>query len=500
MKVQSEVKMVIRLVIIVIFVLSSLHAYSQGAREFEISPRVGSEIDINEKGYFNLFPMVNSFKKAVFYEKSITDRFVVISSDSAGIERTDTLVVSDKAQKNLGIMFDYYEHLYVDDKPNEIIGIEWESIIRTFVFPAIRYDAGSGEIISFRDTDSNLIEGRIIYSDSSYFMLCPVDYLFDWQTDERIYRVFHYSDINELIKPKHFFIRSRESVFRKNLDIFFNDICFARYFNNKPIPPAPEITRKMEKAKKVITIKPPRKVIDFEDNIDKYMTLLGFHIYAGISAYRIYGQENTITYNRNKWKYNDEGKIIWYPISSVEKKYPSLENIVANAGLEYSISNFLRLTIDINYYITNSINRNTTGLKSVGYCPSANIKYVYKNYDSTLNSIWNSLEMAVSLGINYNYFESELYIYQTEFGFTFNTGNLPLKFTYDNITPIVSLDFDYYFSYYFSVDLGLYANIRPVSENIVIGDRVFNKENYNIKLGKVDFTDYGINLGLGYHL
>jgi len=53
---------------IVCVLLTSLIAYAQVRRELIVSPKVGTEIDSVERKAYGLFPNVDDFQAAIFYE------------------------------------------------------------------------------------------------------------------------------------------------------------------------------------------------------------------------------------------------------------------------------------------------------------------------------------------------------------------------------------------------------------------------------------------------
>jgi hypothetical protein len=159
---------------------------------FELSKRVGSDLDSVEIEYFNVFPEIDFVKSAV-YRKDNFGNILLLLSFSNG--RDSTVTISKMAGEELSRLIDGFES--VADKEDLI---NWK-LLPGFSPNRLNYFENTGRNITV-NTKEGSFSGRIlIVSDSSIFIwqkkgsFQPVDC-------DRFIKHFHFSQIKSIeIRP-----------------------------------------------------------------------------------------------------------------------------------------------------------------------------------------------------------------------------------------------------------------------------------------------------------
>lgn len=181
------------LLVIILFLFSSdLFSQTKQDNIFELSKRVGSDLDSVEIEYFNVFPEIDFVKSAV-YRKDNFGNILLLLSFSNG--RDSTVTISKMAGEELSRLIDGFES--VADKEDLI---NWK-LLPGFSPNRLNYFENTGRNITV-NTKEGSFSGRIlIVSDSSIFI---------WQKKggfqpndcDRFIKHFQFSEINSLeIRP-----------------------------------------------------------------------------------------------------------------------------------------------------------------------------------------------------------------------------------------------------------------------------------------------------------
>jgi hypothetical protein len=143
---------------------------------YTLSPRVGTEIDCNERTYFHLFPSVRGFDKASTFRKSSGDvAFVITRRDTAGAISDTTITTSAETAGQLATFVEHYEPIcsrtrHFDHMPiKEIVAL-----------PAVACTTTRPVMVTL--TDGTEYAAQILHAADSALILWKTEAVYDWQT------------------------------------------------------------------------------------------------------------------------------------------------------------------------------------------------------------------------------------------------------------------------------------------------------------------------------
>lgn len=151
-----------------------------------ILPRVGSQIDRQEREYFQLFPGINNFRSAIVAQKTRTAYEYIITTDS------DSGIVSGRLTvTEYFLLSNYLEHAeaYAAGKSSD-----WDSISGVINLERVRKQGkrnlGKGSSVKITLETGQVVTGLLIHADSERLIILPGREKFDIRRDpEKIVRL-----------------------------------------------------------------------------------------------------------------------------------------------------------------------------------------------------------------------------------------------------------------------------------------------------------------------
>jgi hypothetical protein len=459
------------LAFIIIIFFNFNETFSQDLnKEYIISPRIGSEIDKNEKAYFNLFPEINNFIDAKSYIDSNDSIFFDIKYDSLGIEKTQILYISKENSNNLKTAIENYEYFYSEDFINSPILKGYKAIPYRYLSILQRYDFMKNKIINILTFDGKMEKGKLIYSDSFFIVIANPDYIYNWKTVESSIKIFHYSELKK-INNIGIVADLNDGNFVDFLSNFIEKQPFINIEENKYIV-SPEIYRSLfPKISKYSNFKYP-PISSSKDEVIPNINLPlinRFSIGTGLSFYSQTKDDIKMTFNyswiKQTGKYGSEGGYFTIDVNSLKTNdkhapeiyidYSFLSIFSAGIFFEFQgqqenssnkiLNNILVNDFDSTYNSSLTLSNNVLGFY---------VSYKIIPYNPHKNTNYRNMELALSVGavfnsINYNYsisFYNQIYRrYPTD------QKQFPTSFSSDLKGLLLSFKYDYYLINYLSI-------------------------------------------------
>ena len=169
-----------------------IFAQSRGEQAFELSPRVGAELDSNEIEYFNVFPELDFIRSAVYRKDNLGNiRFLLSQADG----KDTTVTISNLAGEELGKLIDQYEK--VPDNPKLI---NWR-LMSGFNPDKLNYFENAGRQVTVY-SNSGRFSGRLLMVSDSAVCIWQKKGDFQPEDVQRYLRRFHFREIREIeIRP-----------------------------------------------------------------------------------------------------------------------------------------------------------------------------------------------------------------------------------------------------------------------------------------------------------
>ncbi|MFA6571957.1 MAG: hypothetical protein WCT77_12065, partial [Bacteroidota bacterium] len=229
------------------FILFFLLSFTTGLFAQETSsqiisiPRIGTEINQNDRMYFSLFPNINGFISCKTIVGKTGGYDFVIQYDSLNKTYTKVLSISQNDFRQLSLAIENYEYIFAENEKKE--SINWKNIINIFINPKFRYDADINKNLTLVLKNGTEVSGRLLKADSSFLVIDINDSSFNWRNSESHINVFHYSEIMEIKKPFSLALNGYKSIYNLNLSHFQKISSFQTFFGQDTLPPPPEIIK-----------------------------------------------------------------------------------------------------------------------------------------------------------------------------------------------------------------------------------------------------------------
>lgn len=174
--------------IISIFIFTQLNA--------QITPRVGIEIDKNEREYFGLFPKIDNFQSAVLRKENDTSFGFKINYTKDSLTLDTLYVLNLKAISTLNKFIENYEEICVTD---DIFSypLDWILIVKDLIRLRIMYDNPDDEISIFLNS-GEYIESSLLYFTDNQLVLWPQDSVYNWESYQKYIRNILFKDIQSV--------------------------------------------------------------------------------------------------------------------------------------------------------------------------------------------------------------------------------------------------------------------------------------------------------------
>jgi hypothetical protein len=167
-------------------------AFAQNNPPFELSPRVGAELDSNEIEYFNVFPELDFIKSAV-YRKDGFGNVLFLLSRADG--KDTTVSISKLAGDELSKLINRFE-----DVPDSSKIVNWK-LLPGFDPARLNYFENVGRNVTVFTKSGNFSGRLLLASDSAICIWMKRGDFLPEGCDQYIRR-FHYSEINSIeVRP-----------------------------------------------------------------------------------------------------------------------------------------------------------------------------------------------------------------------------------------------------------------------------------------------------------
>ena len=491
--------------ILLILITVNLNSQNNSGR-FEISPRVGNEISPDEKLYFNLFPKIKNFKSAKSFINDRGEKCIVVKYDSSNAEYTVNFTINEESAENLRNAIEKFEQLYVGYELNKEIGIKWDSIIHKFISPAFRYNSVNKDIIQFKTLKGELVNGIILTSDSTYLIITPLNYKYDWKTVKDNCKYYHYSEIDEITEPFSLKLIGNKELFQNNYSYFLESESFMKYVGSERIPLAPELESIVSINKNVYK--------DYKDSSQQQLTIIksnknkNFHINFGYSFPFNINQKIffSLYYNHIHWVENGIFGGYW----AGDVNLISMIGCKMNDNLDPSISFEYKILDDFNIgfmyrnyksdYLPNAIlyPNKELEINTNGNIYSIYTSYIQKHHDVFSYKLIDKIDLNYLIG--FLLIESQ---YKVKINFNsyyeFDNRDEPIIVNSNTIGAIVALNLYFYFTNYLSLNSNFYAYLLADDKFKYWEYEFSDKDKIFVKETNIYFSDFGVCFGLGLH-
>ncbi len=411
-------------------------------KEYEISPRTGSVIDQQEREYFRLFPDFYNFVRATFYEDGINRVSVVVEYDNAGKRQSLSIGLNDDIQKSIRVLIENYEYLFKSNTLNSSLGVKFDSALRQCIMPAKRYDEDNSVEYEFTNLQQKKIRCKLLYVDSLRFVVCPVEYQYDWKTAESNCVVYSFSELTEM--------KSNKDIYMYNLKYLRELSPFLYTSGGTPIPPPPEIARLLRD-------------------------------YANASALDTSGHSGPTP---EKHALLNAGANItpltYFLFGNYETPY-ALRYVIPSVFVDILLSDNIGIGIACSFHDSKEENLNYMDYDVSGTITAVYLSWIINNRIGYSMSFWDYIDYSTNIG---------LVIGSSHFNYK---GNRDQKFTQATLGLTGSFKADYYLLHNLSVFSEIYLYILLNNE--------FESEIGNHKITiKPNLSGFGLRFGLGLHL
>jgi len=448
----------------------------------EITKRIGYEINPIHKNYFKLFPDIEYFKSAKLYQiNEFFLQFELISLIDDEL-KYDTLKINKSVYENLKKIIDDYENIIDPGKEDEIYEIKWTSELLKIIRPELNISRNRSKI-KFQTVNNDIVEGYLMWVDSSYVIMAPSDAKFRWYDVERNYKIYHFSEINKILKPGTREYLGREDIYLLNLKYFQNNSAFVEINYNDEYIVVPEFEKLLSEKEKTFHYEKSNHLYSIDElNSQKRKNYtVGIEIgnknsYINTSKYVMLTIENEYIKQQIAWE-------------GLKYDYPAL-------FLEFSIFHNLRFGTSFNYYLNEFrySKEQRSGINSKGYTLT-----IYLNYTPLTRNIYdfnliNDFEFSYKIGTIFGQFTNQIIINE------FIDSQLYTNFEELNFNDFIFGGFagvkaSYFITNQFSIDLEGYGNlILPVKiEN-------WNYRGISLVDESFDYSGLGFRLGFSYRI
>lgn len=468
--------------------------------EFAISARIGSEIDKNERDYFNLFPKINNFISAKTLIDEKGEKKIIIEYDSSNIKMKQELAFSQEMLTNIKNAIEKYEYLYSKIMTADKIEVNWDLIPTSIMFPSYRYNEENDKYFKFKTISGNVISGKLLWADSLFIILSPENYRYGWVNVDSVSTIIHFSEIDEIIDPKNIKMMGNNNIYNINLEYFKEISSFSSEIGKKSIPPPPEIMMLLFKNKTKFKEFPAMQQEVIGALIEKFEK--DYHFTLDISPFLYLQVANNFELDKKTvyWYVDNEGIGRWVTsISHLDNfNNSAMKNWSPGISFEYNLTRKIRLGFIYNYYNTGTADVNTTAINSKGYSYGLFVSYLQKHHNPFSYNFWDKVDVSYSIGYIYGKLDNELQIYIYEL--YDSKYRRPYKYKHTLSGIVTTLKLDYYFSEYLSLSGKFYINILLPQEFKYWEDYTNANAAIVIQGRDINYYGAGLRIGLGLHL
>jgi hypothetical protein len=468
------------------------------SKEIEISSRIGFEINTESKIYFNFFTKIENFISAKLLKQNDSVIYFKIEKNFKNNTLYDTLYLTTADHSNLRKIIDNYEYIISESDIDNPFNIQWNNTLLKILQPRIRYDNIHNEI-KFSHKDHSIIEGDLIWADSSFIIVGPTNTKFDWKDVTNQFKIYHYSEIEKFIKPGNKEFMGRKDIYHLNLLYLQKLSSFIETFGEAEYLQVPEFSKLIKTKQKIFNTKQSDYSINLEDIIlsRQKQFILSFDV-----------SFNSITQNLSPdvkllgvSKYYSNG---WETKTDVLTKFqfPGLQTPLPGIMIEYKLSDHLYLGAGINFLQTDFkySSEQPSGVDSKGTTFILCIDYT-KNYQNPFSfDFFSNFEISYKFGAIYGNLNNELLINTIYGNEIFTSFWNKVKYDHSIFGALLDLKFSYFITNYISIDVNLLANIiAPVK----INSWQYIIDDYHKLMIEEDIINYscaGIKFGFGVRI
>lgn len=197
-----------------LFILLFISHHSLFSSEFELSPRVGVEIDKQERDFFGLFPKINIYLKCRITQSPDSNYTAIITFSRQNREQDTTIKLTKENINALREFVENFENIYNASNPGNY-KLDLKKI-REFQSPSTYYQKTYTEL-EITLMDNSMIKGQLLYADKDYLMVWIGDEDYDWRKSKDRCKVISYSEIRKISNVDYNYIGG-------NFDIYIADL------------------------------------------------------------------------------------------------------------------------------------------------------------------------------------------------------------------------------------------------------------------------------------
>jgi len=463
-------------------------------KEFVISPRIGSEIDKNERVYFNLFPKIKNFISAKVFESAGEGCTIIVKYDSLNMTKIIEYFLNNDEISNIKTAIENYEYIDVTSYNSKSLNINWTKILG-FIRPAVRYYPEES-VLTVVDKNKLEYSGKLMWADSNIIILIPENEDFKWNKSEYDYKIFHYYEIEQL---KSFWNRTfsgEKSIYLYNLNELMKMASFLNKAGSIILPPPPEILSIIQKELSKIS---SNKHKTFEETIKSSYSK--FHVSLGIipnTYYQLYKNiTNQFVHDSSYWFENTWGGH-WYKntdvISDVQDN--GFNAIVPEITADYSINDKLRIGVGFSYFQSDKSVMSKNYLFHQVSAGRIIIEYQLNRYLPFSLYAADKFETSVTLGFLYCDATSTLNIDEIRYSGSEVIKKIHKEILFKNLLfgGTASFNISYFLTELLSLNTALFANYL-VPKKFEMNEN-FNKTSSKDKL---IYSGTGFKFRLGVH-
>ncbi|MCX6153549.1 MAG: hypothetical protein NT007_05265 [Candidatus Kapabacteria bacterium] len=372
-----------KFILITILLLFPLISASQD-KEIILSPRIGNEINLYTKNYFNLFPMIDNFISAKLYTATSGNYSIKIKFGTSASPKDTAIIISDTLLNDLIFYIENFEDAYITENLNEKIK---SSNFWSFVKPIVRYINSNSKIL-WDDFNNNSFKNYLLYAHNDYFIVWQSDHIYNWRKLTTNAKLIYFKEVEYL----NFELINSDSIEFTNV-LFSNKMkaAFQNFHNDSDFCIPPElldfIEIELNAAKSKIYVSRPKPMPEIAHHetflkLDSIALLLNFEFISKINT------DNFIL--KTKLPCGDGN-------SSIKIKQP-IQKYAINLSLFYDLNHYISSGLNLRYIIPEKIN-DFNQLKANDYSLGILFKLNFIK-KMLLNAAYYNLKINYLFGIN----------------------------------------------------------------------------------------------------
>ncbi|MCX6153550.1 MAG: hypothetical protein NT007_05270 [Candidatus Kapabacteria bacterium] len=423
--------------IIILFIFPLISASQD--KEITLSPRIGNEINLYTKNYFNLFPMIDNFFSAKFYTAGTNHYTIIIKFATEANHKDSSISISDTLFNDLKFYIENFEPFYLKVKlQKKIKSSNFWKIIR----PRLRFYTNSK--INWNDYLDSSYRGQLLFVQDEYFVAWMTDSIYNWTTFDENIKFVYFREVESINST---LIEGNFSKFNKIANSRNFEAGFQNYYSENDFYLPYELKKFIEKEK----VKAPTKNY-FRKNMENLNFVDSINVFKIISI--------SININRGEKIMTNNVKIInasnLIPIENIDNYQPNLSSYSVDCNLFFNVKPWVGGGISLNLGIPNSKTAQDQLLFNSNSINAYLKFYLLKKYNTYL--FFENMNLNLLLGLNYAYyvwqtdkFDKHYYngIYNTTGGYPYEFANT--KFNFFGLSSHVSIA--YFISTRYSVEI-----------------------------------------------